>query len=112
VPEYQKLKSKYQLLWDQKNCDGYLKTAAVLAAYIDQSISTNTFYSPKHFPNRKIPTTLIAKNLMLAHNWGLKTLYYSLLEKQGAKSEDVDMPPFVTQEESLDDEEDCMSCKL
>jgi len=111
VPEYHKLKNKYQLLWDQTNCDGYLKTAAVLAAYIDQSISTNTFYSPKHFPNRKIPTTLIAKNLMLAHHWGLKTLYYSLVEKQGARSEDVDMPPLVAQEELLDDS-DCDSCKL
>jgi ribonucleoside-diphosphate reductase alpha chain len=37
VPEYHKLKNKYQMMWAQKDCDGYLKTAAVLAAYVDQS---------------------------------------------------------------------------
>jgi ribonucleoside-diphosphate reductase alpha chain len=109
VPEYQKLKNKYQLLWEQQDCANYLKTAAVLAAYTDQSISTNTFYSPKHFPDRKIPTTLIAKNLMLAHHWGLKTLYYSLVDKQGVKFEDdIDLPSGVSE----DDDSDCLSCKL
>ena len=67
VPEYHKLKNKYQLMWDQTDCVGYLKTAAVLAAYVDQSISTNTFYNPAHFTDRKVPVTLIAKNLMLGH---------------------------------------------
>ncbi len=85
VPEYHKLKNKYQLMWDQKDCQGYLKTAAVLAAYVDQSISTNTFYNPAHFADRKVPTTLIAKNLMQAHMWGLKTFYYSLINKAGSK---------------------------
>jgi len=111
VPEYQKLKSKYQLLWDQKNCDSYLKTAAVLAAYIDQSISTNTFYSPKHFPDRKVPTTLIAKNLMQAHVWGLKTIYYSLVEKQGSKM-DAENTPAMIESINYDDEEHCESCVL
>jgi len=82
VPEYNKLKAKYQLMWEQTDCVGYLKTMAVLAAYVDQSISTNTFYNPAHFHGRKVPATLIAKNLMLAHYWGLKTLYYSLVNKQ------------------------------
>jgi ribonucleoside-diphosphate reductase alpha chain len=113
VPEYHKLKNKYQLMWAQKDCVGYLKTACVLAAYIDQSISTNTFYSPKHFPDRKIPTTLIAKNLMQAHHWGLKTFYYSLVDKQGSKSGSetdtfVDLPTG-----DIDtDEDDCIACKL
>jgi hypothetical protein len=70
VPEYHRLKNKYQMMWDQKDCDGYLKTAAVLAAYVDQSISTNTFYNPAHWADRKVPTTLIIKNLMQAHMWG------------------------------------------
>lgn len=84
VPEYRRLKNRYQLMWDQKDCDGYLKTAAVLAAYIDQSLSTNTFYNPAHFGG-KVPGTLIAKNLMLAYKWGIKTIYYSLINKVGAK---------------------------
>jgi ribonucleoside-diphosphate reductase alpha chain len=109
VPEYHKLKNKYQLMWDQPDCEGYLKTAAVIAAYVDQSISTNTFYSPKHFAGRKIPTTLIAKNLMQSHYWGLKTFYYSLVDKQGSKSKEIDAPLEAI---DFDEEADCESCKL
>jgi ribonucleoside-diphosphate reductase alpha chain len=111
VPEYHKLKNKYQLMWAQKDCDGYLKTASVLAAYVDQSISTNTFYNPAHFEGRKVPTTLIAKNLMQAHYWGLKTFYYSLINKQGSKQVE-ETAPAVLEEIDFDDVEDCESCKL
>ena len=111
VPEYQKLKNKYQLMWDQKDCDGYLKTAAVLAVYVDQSISTNTFYNPAHFPDRKVPTTVIAKNLMQAHIWGLKTFYYSLVNKQGSKA-DAEETPEMLEAIDFDLEDDCESCKL
>jgi ribonucleoside-diphosphate reductase alpha chain len=111
APEYNKLKNKYQLMWAQKDCVGYLKTAAVIQVYVDQSISTNTFYSPKHFPDRKVPSTLIAKNLMLFHKWGGKTFYYSLIDKQGSKSdksdEVVELPV-----DDLGDEDDCLACKL
>jgi ribonucleoside-diphosphate reductase alpha chain len=115
VPEYHKLKNKYQLMWDQTDCEGYLKTAAVIAAYTDQSISTNTFYNPAHFPERKVPTTLIAKNLMQAHMWGLKTFYYSLINKAGSKMAAEVAPTEqaqngYTQYEELED--DCESCKL
>jgi ribonucleoside-diphosphate reductase alpha chain len=111
VPEYAKLKNRYQLMWDQTDCDGYLKTAAVLAAYVDQSISTNTFYSPKHFLDRKVPTTLIAKNLMQAQLWGIKTIYYSLIDKQGSKAE-AEAAPIMLEAIDFDDEESCESCKL
>ena len=109
VPEYHKLKNKYQMMWAQKDCDGYLKTAAVLAAYVDQSISTNTFYNPAHFADRKVPTTLIARNLMQAHYWGLKTFYYSLINKAGSKMVKEDAPLEAI---DFDIEEDCESCKL
>ena len=110
VPEYHKLKTKYQLMWDQPDCLPYLKTAAVLAAFVDQSISTNTFYSPRHFHDRKIPTTLIATNLMLAQKYGLKSLYYSLIEKQGSKDEDeIELPSGVDED---DEESECSACKL
>lgn len=121
VPEYRRLKNKYQLMWDQQNCEAYLKTAAVLAAYIDQSLSTNTFYNPAHFPGGKVPGTLIAKNLMLAYKWGIKTIYYSLINKVGAKvsvtgtqvngahASSVIPTELIT---IYTDEEDCESCKL
>ena len=116
VPEYHRLKNKYQLMWDQRDCAGYIKTAAVLAAYVDQSISTNTFYNPAHYADRKVPTTLIAKNLMQAHYWGIKTFYYSLINKTGSKSqEDLGEPKMNGYHEldlSLLDDADCEACKL
>jgi ribonucleoside-diphosphate reductase alpha chain len=118
VPEYHRLKNKYQMMWEQKDCDGYLKTAAVLAAYVDQSISTNTFYNPAHFADRKVPTTLIIKNLMQAHIWGLKTFYYSLINKAGSKMQAEPTPEvhyngFHNEREAEPSiEEDCEACKL
>jgi len=110
APEYNKLKSKYQLMWDQKDCIDYLKTAAVIAAYTDQSLSTNSFYNPAHFSDRKVPTTLIAKNLMLAHKFGLKTMYYSLINKQGSKGSESDAAIHTVVNDA--DDEECIACKL
>ena len=116
VPEYHKLKNKYQLMWEQTDCVGYIKTAAVLAAYVDQSISTNTFYNPAHYADRRVPTTLIAKNLMQAHKWGIKTFYYSLINKQGSRMDPVQtnghhIEPKLELTE-INFEEDCDSCIL
>lgn len=112
VPEYRKLKNKYQLMWDQTDCVEYLKTAAVMTIYTDQSISTNTFYSPKHFPSGKVPVTLVAKNLMLYQKWGGKTIYYSLIDKSGVKEQFNELPVLKEAEpvEYMDD--DCEACKL
>jgi ribonucleoside-diphosphate reductase alpha chain len=124
VPEYKRLKNRYQLMWDQKDCVDYLKTSAVLAVYIDQSLSTNTFYNPAHFANGKVPATLIAKNLMLAYRWGIKTIYYSLINKVGAKANvtNTNATPNLTGNfisavdnvviyEEMEDA-DCEACKL
>jgi ribonucleoside-diphosphate reductase alpha chain len=83
-----------------------------MAAYIDQSISTNTFYNPAHFADRKVPTTLIARNLMQAHHWGIKTFYYSLVNKQGSKATDETPPDMPLEQINFDDEDDCIACKL
>jgi ribonucleoside-diphosphate reductase alpha chain len=112
VPDYQRLKNRYQLMWAQKDCDGYLKTAAVLAAYVDQSISTNTFYNPAHWADRKVPTTLIARNLMQAHHWGLKTFYYSLINKAGSKMKPEEEVATPLEQIDFDNQEDCEACKL
>ena len=116
VPEYHKLKNKYQLMWEQTDCVGYIKTAAVLAAYVDQSISTNTFYNPAHYADRRVPTTLIAKNLMQAHKWGIKTFYYSLINKQGSRMDPVQTNGHQVEPKleltEIDFGEDCDSCIL
>jgi ribonucleoside-diphosphate reductase alpha chain len=114
VPEYKRLKNRYQLMWDQTDCVDYLKTSAVLAAYIDQSLSTNTFYNPANYSGGKVPATLIAKNLMLAYKWGLKTIYYSLINKVGAKADVTGtVTPLVTQTPiTIYEDDDCEACKL
>ncbi len=117
VPDYHKLKNKYQMMWEQKDCLPYLKTSAVLQAYVDQSISTNTFYNPAHFVDRKVPTTLIAKNLMQAQLWGIKTFYYSLINKAGSKMQE-EQPKLNGFHEvefnghEIEMEDDCEACKL
>ena len=122
VPEYRRLRHRYELMWDQRDCLGYLKTAAVLAAYIDQSLSTNTFYNPAYFPEGKVPGTMVAKNLMLAYKWGIKTIYYSLINKVGAKvsvtSTNVGpqaVPAYINAADNAiiyEDEDQCEACKL
>ncbi len=118
VPEYKRLRNRYQLMWDQTDCVDYLKTSAVLAAYIDQSLSTNTFYNPAYFKDGKVPGTLIAKNLMLAYKWGIKTIYYSLINKVGAKIS-VTSTNEIQAINAADNaiiyeplEDDCEACKL
>ena len=117
VPEYKKLKNHYQLLWDQPDCLPYIKTVCVLQAYTDQGISSDTYYSPKFFPEGKIPVTLVAKNLMLAHRWGIKSHYYALTDKQAlmdslnADSEGSDKGVTIA-DVPTEDESFCEACVL
>ncbi|WP_284443339.1 class 1a ribonucleoside-diphosphate reductase subunit alpha [Buchnera aphidicola] len=76
VPEYKKLKSQYELLWDIPNNTGYLQLTGIMQKFIDQSISVNTHYDPKRFLNNKIPMKQLIYDLLLSYKLGLKTLYY------------------------------------
>ncbi|CAL4320585.1 Ribonucleoside-diphosphate reductase 1 subunit alpha [Buchnera aphidicola (Protaphis terricola)] len=76
VPEYKKLKSQYELLWDIPNNTGYLELTAIMQKFIDQSISVNTNYDPKRFLNEKIPMKQLLYDLLLSYKLGIKTLYY------------------------------------
>jgi hypothetical protein len=46
---------------------------------------------------------------MQAHHWGIKTFYYSLINKQGSKQVDDAAPLEII---DFDLEEDCEACKL
>jgi ribonucleoside-diphosphate reductase alpha chain len=76
VPEYRRLKNKYELLWDQESPQGYIKIMAVLQKYIDQTISANTSYNPQHYEEEQIPMSVLLGDMLLAYKFGLKTLYY------------------------------------
>jgi ribonucleoside-diphosphate reductase alpha chain len=76
VPGIYKFKNKYELLWDQKSPEGYLKIMAVLQKYIDQGISVNTSYNPIFFEDEKIPMSVMLQHLVMFYKYGGKQLYY------------------------------------
>ena len=115
VPEFRKLKNKYELLWDQRSPEGYLKLVAVLQKYIDQSISTNTSYNPTFYEDEKIPMSVMIGHLLLCYKYGIKTLYYfNTNDSQG----EIDInklaqeQPLAVAFATLDDQDSCESCTI
>ena len=76
VPEFKRLKNKYDLLWDQRSPEGYLKIMAVLQKYVDQGISVNTSYNPIYFEDEKIPMSTMLQHMLMFYKYGGKQLYY------------------------------------
>ena len=112
VPGFPYYKNKYDLLWDQKSPQGYLKIMAVLQKYIDQGISVNTSYNPEHYEDEKVPMSVLIQDLLMFYKYGGKQLYYNnTYDGQGEidinkddKLEDLPMGEI--------DDEDCESCKI
>ena len=115
VPEYKRLKNKYDLLWDQKSPQGYLKIMAVLQKYIDQGISVNTSYNPEHYEDEKVPMSVLIQDILMFYKYGGKQLYYNnTYDGQGEidiNKETVEQPQMVTTA-FVEDDEDCESCKI
>ena len=76
VPEFERLKNQYELLWQMPNNDGYLKLVGVMQKFVDQAISSNTSYDPQRFEGGRVPMKQLLKDLLTAYKFGLKTLYY------------------------------------
>ncbi|MFT5547011.1 class 1a ribonucleoside-diphosphate reductase subunit alpha, partial [Rheinheimera aquimaris] len=76
VPEYERLKNNYELLWDIPNNTGYLTLVAIMQKFIDQTISANTNYDPNKFEGGKVPMKLLLQDLLSAYKLGVKTMYY------------------------------------
>ncbi|WP_105216069.1 MULTISPECIES: class 1a ribonucleoside-diphosphate reductase subunit alpha [unclassified Pseudoalteromonas] len=76
VPEYERLKDQYELLWDIPSNDGYLQLVGIMQKFVDQTISANTNYDPNKFDGGKVPMKLLLKDLLTAYKLGVKTLYY------------------------------------
>ena len=112
VPGYPYYKNKYDLLWDQKSPQGYLKIMAVLQKYIDQGISVNTSYNPEHYEDEKVPMSVLIQDILTFYKYGGKQLYYNnTYDGQG----EIDVHKDDAQGElaiTEIDEEDCESCKI
>ncbi|QOI58436.1 putative ribonucleoside-diphosphate reductase subunit alpha [Salmonella phage pSal-SNUABM-02] len=76
VPDVETLGPLYDLKWDLE-CIEYLKTAAVIQRWVDQAISTNTWYDPEKYPDGKIPRAKMMQDILSFYMWGGKTLYYN-----------------------------------
>ncbi|MFT2097793.1 class 1a ribonucleoside-diphosphate reductase subunit alpha [Marinomonas sp. 2405UD66-6] len=91
VPEFERLKDSYELLWTIPSNDGYLQLVGIMQKFVDQAISANTNYDPQKFESQKVPMKVILKDLLTAYKLGVKTLYYHNT-RDGAedKQEDID----------------------
>ena len=115
VPEFKRLKNKYDLLWDQQSTEGYLKIMAVLQKYIDQGISINTSYNPIFFDDEKIPMSTMLQHMLMFYKYGGKQLYYfNTNDGQG----ELDISKLMGDhalpelEQAVVDDEDCESCTI
>ena len=113
VPGYHKLKKEYDLLWDHKSPEGYLKICSVLQKYIDQGISVNTSYNPENYEDHKVPMSEMIKHLVMFYKYGGKQLYYFNTYDGAGELHEKDFKAIEAQlSEPVEGEEDCESCKI
>jgi len=113
VPEFRKLKNKYELLWDQRSPEGYLKLCAVLQKYIDQGISVNTSYNPRFYEDEKLPLSTMLMDVIQFYKYGGKQLYYfNTNDGQGEIDIDKLNQKHDIPTASTESQEDCDSCVI
>lgn len=108
VPEFDRLKNKYQTEWDV-DLHGYIKISAIMQKRMDQAISLNTRYDNTKYPDNKVPVTQILNDITLIYKLGLKTGYYHNNRKV-IKAENDE--PEVVEEVVQDEEASCPSCVI
>ena len=121
VPDYQRLKNFYTLLWDMKGNTGYINIVAVMQKYFDQAISGNWSYNPEHFEEGQVPISVMAQDLLTTYKLGWKTSYYQNTY-DSKKDEDEPSHPLgwkdkveETEPATLqvpEDDEACESCTI
>tara|TARA_R110000737_G_scaffold53670_2_gene75410 strand:+ start:204 stop:2474 length:2271 start_codon:yes stop_codon:yes gene_type:complete len=90
VPEYQRLKDSYELLWNIPSNEGYLQLVGIMQKFIDQTISANTNYDPSRFEGGKVPIKQVLKDILTAYKLGIKTMYYHNT-RDGADDNQIDV---------------------
>ena len=117
VPEYNKLKNNYTLLWDMKGNEGYINIVSVMQKYFDQAISGNWSYNPEDYEDGQVPVSVMAQDLLQTYKLGWKTSYY---QNTYDSKKDVDEPshPIGWQDNVPEDkpevkeDENCESCTI
>ena len=120
VPEYNKLKNFYTLLWDMKGNEGYINIVEVMQKYFDQAISGNWSYNPENYTDGQVPVSIMAQDLLTTYKLGWKTSYYQNTYDSKKDEDEPTHPvgfhdnvpedkPEVKEEE---DPENCDSCTI
>ena len=119
VPDYNRLKNFYTLLWDMPDNDGYINIVAIMQKYFDQAISGNWSYNPENYEGNEVPLSTMAKDLLTTYKLGWKTSYYQ--NTYDGKT-DVEEPTHSVgwhdnvkeepKEIILDDQEECEACAI
>jgi ribonucleoside-diphosphate reductase alpha chain len=116
VPEYERLKDKYELLWDLPSNDGYLQLAGIMQKFVDQTISANTSYDPNKYEGGKVPMKLLLQDLLTSYKLGVKTLYYHNTRDGADDStqKSLTTQKFVPKEVVVEEDDDCAggACKI
>jgi ribonucleoside-diphosphate reductase alpha chain len=116
VPEYNKLKNFYTLLWDMKGNEGYINIVAVMQKYFDQAISGNWSYNPENYTDGQVPVSIMAQDLLTTYKLGWKTSYYQNTydskkdEDEPQHTIDYDTP--VKDKPKEEEDEACESCTI
>ena len=117
VPDYNRLKNFYTLLWDMPDNDGYINIVAVMQKYFDQAISGNWSYNPENYEGNEVPLSVMAKDLLNTYKLGWKTSYYQ--NTYDGKT-DIEEPTHSVgwhdnveeKKEEVDDPENCEACTI
>ena len=119
VPDYNRLKNFYTLLWDMPSNEGYINVISVMQKYFDQAISGNWSYNPENYKDGEVPTSVMANDLLTTYKLGWKTSYYQ--NTYDAKA-DIEEPTHTLgwhdnvkeepKEIILDDQKECEACAI
>ena len=130
VPQYNRLKNNYTLLWDMPNNKGYINVVAVMQKFFDQAISGNWSYNPQHYEGSDVPTSVMAEDLLTTYKYGWKTSYYqNTYDNKHDEAEDLNAIGWQQNEDDVGiqgktklnnlldelsnvDEEECESCSI
>jgi ribonucleoside-diphosphate reductase alpha chain len=115
VPQYNKLKNYYTLLWEMESNEGYINIVAMMQKFFDQAISANWSYNPEKYPNKEVPISVIVNDFLSCYSKGHKTAYYH--NTYDGKTDDVSAEKVNNLDELISDllqspQEDCDACNV
>jgi len=90
IPNYPRYKNEYAIAWDITSNANMIKIAAAMQRWFDMGISFNTYLNYQHYPDGKIPRSVVIKDIMLAYKYGLRTMYYNNTPDDSAEAHESD----------------------